>query len=134
MAKHEHAGEAARSKLANTTLRPPMGNENVVERHFQRIYVDFLGPYPRSKFCNAYIFIVLDHVTRFVLLKAMGKASTKNVIKFLISEVFHKFGTPEKIVSDNGQQFASKEFANMMNTFGIEHIRTAIHSPQANAS
>lgn len=122
------------AKPANSTLRPPMGKESIIERPFQRIYVDFLGPYPRSKRGNSYIFIVLDHLSKFVLLKAMSKANTKNVVKFLIAEVFHKFGTPETIVSDNGQQFVSKEFADVINNFGIKHIRTATHSPQANAS
>lgn len=96
--------------------------------------MDFLGPYPRSKSGNAFIFIVLDHLSKFVLLKAMPKANTKNVVKFLIAEVFHKFGTPEVIVSDNGKQFTSKEFADVVKNFGVRHIRTATHSPQANAS
>lgn len=113
------------SKSANITLRPPMGKEANVERPFQRIFVDFLGPYPRSKAGNTYIFIVLDHLSKYVLLKAMNKASTKNVVKFLISEVFHKFGTPEVLISDNGQQFVAKEFEDLMTNFGISQIGRA---------
>ncbi|XP_037825604.1 uncharacterized protein LOC119613645 [Lucilia sericata] len=64
----------------------------------------------------------------------MPKANTKNVIKFLISEVFHKFGTPETILSDNGKQFISKDFQDMVTNFGVKHVKTATHSPQANAS
>ncbi|XP_059221494.1 uncharacterized protein LOC131996064 [Stomoxys calcitrans] len=109
------------TKPSNTTLRPPMGKECVTERPFQRIYVDFLGPYPRSKSGNTFIFIVLDHLSKYVLLKAMPKASTRNVVRFLISEVFHKFGTPETLVSDNGKQFVSKEFAELVRNFGINH-------------
>ena len=37
----------------------------------------------------------------------MKKASAGNVIKCLIQEVFHKFGTPEVIHSDNGKQFVN---------------------------
>lgn len=59
---------------------------------------------------------------------------SKHVIKFLITEILVKFGAPETIVSDNGKQFVSREFAEMIKNFGIEHTRTAIHSPQANAS
>lgn len=122
------------TKAANMTLRPPMGSETIIDRPFQRIYIDFLGPYPRSKAGNCYIFIVLDHLTKYVLLKAMPKASTRNVVRFLIAEVFHKFGTPETVFSDNGKQFVSREFADVIRNFGISHIRTATHSPQANAS
>lgn len=122
------------NKPANVTLRPPMTTEPQVHRPFQKIYIDFLGPYPRSKKGNSYILIVLDALTKFVLLKAAAKANSKNTINFLISEVFHKFGCPETIVSDNGSHFISKDFAEMVKTFGIYHMRTAQYSPQANAS
>lgn len=62
------------------------------------------------------------------------KASTKLVIKFLISELYHKLGIPKTIVSDNGTKYVSREFADMTRNFGIQHTRTALYSPQANAS
>lgn len=121
-------------KHPKQTLRPPMGNEVITHRPFQKIYIDFLGPYPRTRTGNTHIFIVLDHATKFVLLKSMTKATSKAVIKFLTSEVFHKFGVPEIVHSDNGKQFTSDAFKELMNLFGIHHMKTAIHSPQSNAS
>lgn len=122
------------SNPANMVLKPPMGKEPNVCRPFQRIYIDFLGPYVRSKRGNGFIFIILDYFSKYVILKPMTKANTKNVTNFLIQEVFYKFGCPETLISDNGQQFVSKEFAELMKSFGIEHIRTANYAPQANAS
>ena len=121
-------------KPANKTLRPPIGAQVQTSRAFEKLYVDFLGPYPRSKNQNAYIFIVLDHQTKFILLKAMKKATSKAVIKFLIDEIFFKFGVPNIIHSDNGRQFISKDFKDTLDAFGITHIKTAIHAPQSNAS
>lgn len=111
-----------------------MGKEVEVSRPFQRIHIDFLGPYVRSKRGHCFIFIVLDYFSKFVLLKAMTKATSKNVIDFLVREVFYKFGCPETLVSDNGQQFVCKDFKDLMKNFGIDHLRTAIYAPQANAS
>lgn len=115
-------------------LRPPMGQEVRTVRPFQKIYVDFLGPYPRSRSGNTSLFIVLDHQTKFVLLKALRKSSTKSIIKFLTDEVFHKFGVPETLHSDNGAQFTGKEFKELLQLYGINHMKTAIYSPQSNAS
>lgn len=98
--------------------------ERLVQRPSQRIFIDFLGPLPRSKGGNTFIFIVLDQLTTYVWLKALPKASSSHVVKFLITEVFHKFG----------KQFVSMEFANLVKNFGVNHIRTAIHSPQVNSS
>ena len=126
--------ECKMNKPYNQISRPPMGGEMVTERPFQRLYIDFLGPYCRSKTGNSYIFIVLDHMSKYVFLKPMVKADAKNVVKFLISEIFHKFGVPESIFSDNGKQFTSNLFATMMTNYGIKHLKCPVHAPQANAS
>lgn len=130
----DSCNDCKESKHSKQTLRPPMGAEVKTDRPFQKVYIDFLGPYPRSKSGNTFIFIVLDHLTKFVLLKAMNKATTKAVVKFLRDELFYKFGVPELLHSDNGKQFISHDFKGFLELFGVKHLRTAIHSPQANAS
>lgn len=121
-------------KSTNRRLMPEIGNEVVTDGPFQKIYIDFLGKYPRSKKGNAYIFLVVDHLTKFVFLKAMKEATSANVISFLNEQVFHNFGVPEIIHSDNGKQFISKDFQNMIENYGINHIRTPVYSPQSNAA
>lgn len=108
-------------KAPNRILRPEMGSETVTYRPWQKIFID-------------YIFIILDHLTKFVILKAMRKASAVNVVRFLESEVFHKFGVPQVVHSDNGKQFVAVEFSSLLSKYGCHHIRNAVYSPQANAS
>lgn len=122
------------TKFPNSTLRPNMHLTEFPKRPWQKIFVDFLGPYPRSKDGHTVIFIVVDHLTKFVLLKSMASGTARNIVKYLSNEVFQLFGVPEKILSDNGVQFVGLEFKKMMEEYGIEHIRTALYSPQANAS
>uniref|UniRef100_A0A1B0GB86 Retrotransposon gag domain-containing protein n=1 Tax=Glossina morsitans morsitans TaxID=37546 RepID=A0A1B0GB86_GLOMM len=43
----------------------------------------------------------LDHFAKFVLLKLMRKASVEGAIKYVEQDVFHIFGVPETIHSDN---------------------------------
>lgn len=121
------------TKHPNIITRPLMGISKNADRPWQKLYIDFLGPYPRSKFGNTVIFIVLDDLTKFTLLKAMPKASASNVIKYL-KEMFGIFGVPEIILSDNGSQFRSHEFASFLSEIGITSTFTAVYSPQANAS
>lgn len=54
------------TKAPNYTLRPPMGKAFTAERPFQHFYMDFLGPYPRSKNGNTTILIVLDQHSKFI--------------------------------------------------------------------
>ena len=123
--------EACReSKAPSYTLRPPMGNQITVERPFHRLYVDLLGPYPRSKKGNTHLLIILDQFSKYVLLKSLRVA--KNGIPPFRS--VQCLWCVESIFSDNGVQFISKEFSDCLNSYGINHILTASYSPQANAS
>lgn len=122
------------TKAPNTTLRPPMGQQIVVEKPWQFIYVDLLGPYPRSKSGNTCLLIVLDKFSKFVLLKPLYKATAAPMVRHLEAEVFHTFGVPESLLSDNGVQFRSKIFIDLMSSYGVKHSSTATHSAQANAS
>lgn len=122
------------TKAPNGPLRPPMGIAPESQRFFQRIYIDFLGPYPRSRSGNVAIFIVLDHFSKFVFVKAVKKLEAAIVVKYLREELFHLCGVPEIVVSDNGSQFKSELFRKLLREHRIIHKLTAIHSPQANAS
>lgn len=120
-------------KAPNEALRPPMGEYYAVQRTWQKLYIDFLGPYPRSKDGNCFIFIVMDHLSRFVMLEPMRDANSKNVCKFLERRIFSVFSVPEIILSDNGKQFTSKLFGELMVKYGVQHKFTAKYHPQANA-
>jgi len=122
------------NKPVNKILRPPMGAQFEAVRPFQRLYADFLGPYPRTKAGNKYIFIVLDSYSRFVLIQACRQATATILSDFLENKVFNVFSTPETLLTDNGTQFESKCLQNLLNKYGVKHIKTPKYSPQSNAS
>ncbi|XP_036346601.1 uncharacterized protein LOC118755905 [Rhagoletis pomonella] len=64
----------------------------------------------------------------------MRKATAAEIIKFLENEVFHIFGVPEYVHSDNGKRFVPDIFSQFLEKYGTQHIRTAFYSPQANAA
>lgn len=66
-------------------------------------------------------------------MKPLTKATSVKVIHFLENNIFNCFGVPQVIHSDNGQQFKSKAFASFLEKYGIIHIPTGTHNPQANA-
>jgi len=52
---------------------------------------------------DAYIFIALDHLTRYVWLRAIPKATVLATVKILKNDIFLQFGVPEAIHTDNGK-------------------------------
>lgn len=59
--------------------------------------------------------------------------ATKQVISFLTS-VFSRHGNPTTLVSDNGPQFASPEFAAFLKEKNIKYIRVSVYYPAANGA
>ena len=50
------------------------------------------------------------------------------------SQLFAAYGLPEQIVSDNGPQFVSDEFATFVKINGIKHIQCAPYHPSSNGA
>lgn len=121
-------------KASNRITKPPIGNISIVARPFQKLYIDLLGPYPRSSDGMTMIIIVLDQLTKFVLLKSISRSTASAVVNYLKKDVFDMYGVPEIIKSDNGVQFRSNEFQQLLQEFGASHETTALYSAQSNAS
>lgn len=122
------------TKATNQNLRPEMGKMAVSERPFQRLYVDLLGPYPRSKKGFIGLLIVLDHFSKYHWLCPLRKFTTNVINDYLEKQIFHHYGVPELLISDNGSQFKSNDFNAFLTQYGIRHVYTALYSPQSNAS
>lgn len=122
------------SKAPNFVLKPEMGKQVITTRPFQRLYLDLIGPYPRSKTGNIGILIVLDHLTKYHWLEPLKKFTSTLIKDFLEKRIFPAYGVPEYIVSDNGSQFRANDLNAYFTSLGIQHIYTAVYSPQSNAS
>ncbi len=59
-----------------------------------------------------------------------SNTSTKTIE--VLRTLFSRYGLPEQVVSDNGPQFTSDEFAQFMKSNGVKHIRTALYHPSSN--
>lgn len=111
-----------------------MDKHHPVDLSWQKIYVDLLGPYYRSKTGNTMILIVLDQLTKFVLFKPLRKGIADTITSSLRYEVFHEYGVPEVLHSDNRKQFVGHQMQELLEEYGVNHMPNAVYSPQANAS
>lgn len=101
----------------------------VVDKPFERMYVDFVGPLPRSKAGNKYILVCVDAFTRFVWLLPTRGATTQLVIDKL-QGIFGTFGPPQTIVTDNASTFTSQRFKQFQLGMGIQHVTTTPYYPK----
>ena len=93
---------------------------------WSRIHID-LGEPTRGKV----FIIVVDSFSKYLDAQWLGSTTSEAVI-FYLRRLFRHFGPPETIVSDNGRQFTSTEFAHFCSEFNVVHLRSAPYMPQSN--
>lgn len=74
---------------------------------------------------------IMDVFSRYPAVVPLRSESTAAVIAGC-RQVFTLFGTPARIISDNGPQFASQEFASTCREWNIQHERIVPYSPRQN--
>ena len=62
------------------------------------------------------------------------KNTTANKTIEELRKLFASYGLPEQIVSDNGPQFVSEEFATFTKENSVKHIKSAPYHPSTNGA
>jgi len=91
--------------------------------------IDLIGELLMGRGGAKYTIVVVDYFTKWVEAEPLTKVSSAKVINFLICNVLCRYGVPQKIISDNGLQFDSKEFTNWCQVHGIVKCFSAVAYP-----
>lgn len=120
------------AKPTNKIQRPPKGLYAPIDRPWRRVSLDFVGPLPRSKRGNTFLFVVVDAFTKYVVMTPLRNSKAMTTVPVLRERVFLKFGVPETIWLDNGKQLISTDFNKFLDTFGVKNRYTPYFHPQSN--
>lgn len=124
----------AGQKSPNVTKLGLMGKPKEVNFPFQLVSLDILGPLPRSRKGYTTLLVISDYFSKFVLILPMRKASAQKVAELVEQHLFHIFGVPQVILSDNGVQFTSQVFRNLVQRYNTRVWYTPRYHPQVNAT
>lgn len=103
-------------------------------RRFQTIHIDLVGPLPPSRKGSVYLFTMIDKFSRWIEAVPLTNISAKTCADVFVSTWVARFGIPDAIVSDQGTQFESAIFNNVLLQLGIKHLRTTTYHPQTNGA
>ena len=101
------------------------------ELPFDHIAIDLAGPFPTSALGNHYLLVLADVCTRFVLLRAIPDKRARTVAGVLV-QIFHDFGFPRIIQSDNGTEFCNSVVKEVCAAVNIDHRLISPYHPRAN--
>ncbi len=102
----------------------------VVTTPFEHLIIDCVGPLPRSKAGHAYLLTVMCQSTRYPAAYPLRSITTKSILKALTS-FMSVFGIPKTIQSDQGSNFMSRQFSNVMQQLKVKHSISSAYHPQS---
>ncbi|KAG0417543.1 hypothetical protein EQH57_0949 [Dictyocoela roeselum] len=80
-----------------------------------------------------YILVVTYLFSRYTEIRFITNIHPTTVCSALDAILFKKHYIPQKCLSDNGRQFKSKNFRNLMDKYGIRHIFTSPYNQKRNS-
>lgn len=78
------------------------------------------------------VLVVTDVFSKFALAFPTKNQKASTVAKILVEEIFHRFGCPERLHSDQGRNFEGKLVQELCKYYHIAKSRTTPYHPQGN--
>ncbi|XP_041467467.1 uncharacterized protein LOC121417796 [Lytechinus variegatus] len=97
---------------------------------FSTIIVDCVGPLPKTKAGHEYLLTMMCAATRFPEAVPLRRITAQNVCKALV-KFFSLVGLPRIIQSDQGSNFTSKLFRQVMSQLGIRCVNSIAYHPES---
>ncbi|XP_044167088.1 uncharacterized protein K02A2.6-like [Acropora millepora] len=112
------------------THRTSQGKEPILQHEFisrpwAKVAADL------CEFDNRVLLVVSDYYSNYIVVARLNNLTSRAVIKEL-KAIFARFGVPDTLVTDNGAQFSSAEFAVFATTWMFEHKTSSPTYPQSN--
>lgn len=80
-----------------------------------------------------YLISVLDGFSRYIVHFELRESMTSNDTQIVYQRALDKFPNESpRLITDNGSQFISKDFKELIKMHGLTHVRTSPYYPQSN--
>lgn len=99
---------------------------------FEKVGIDVLGPFLRSWRGNRFIIVSVEYASRFAICKAVPRVTSEDILRFLIEEIFCRFGDINEIISDRGTVSTAIVVKETVERFEAKCIHTSSFHPQSN--
>lgn len=124
-------------QLSKTTLRnikEPMIITTTSSYAFEKVFMDIVGPLPRSNKNNCYIITLQNDLTKYSCAIPSENHEANTVAHIFVTNFICQYGMPNSIVTDCGTEFLSKVFNEVCRLLKIKKSSTSPYHPQSNGS
>jgi hypothetical protein len=118
----------SKEHLSSMPLQPAL-----LDFPFSKWGLEFFGPInPPSSTRHIFILTSIDYFTKWTKVVPLRHVQDEQVISFLESNIFFRFGLPLEIITDNGPAFISTKLTQFMAKIGVKHFTSSTYYPQGN--
>ena len=95
----------------------------------EHVLVDCVGPLPKTKSGNQFLLTIMCVATRYPEAIPFRKITSQSVVKALI-KFFSTFGLPKIVRTDQGTNFLSGIFEQVLKSLSISHRISSAYHPE----
>jgi transposase InsO family protein len=117
-------------RKAYGSKKAPLKPLQPVQRVWEMIAMDIVGPITESRNGFKYILVLSDYATRYVMTFPMADQTAQSVAKNLVQGVISKYGAPDHILTDQGSNFLSQLVQDICRLFNVHQMNTTAYHPQ----
>lgn len=99
---------------------------------FDHLHADIVGPLPTSRQGFRYLVTMIDRGSRWPEAVPIVEMTAETVARAIFETWIVRYGCPLKLTTDQGRQFESNLFKELMKLFGVNKLRTTAYHPQSN--
>jgi len=93
--------------------------------------LDLVGPLQKSVGGYTHLLVAVDKFSKWIEARPIMKIRSKQPVLFL-TDIIHRFGIPNIIITDNGTQFTGKKFLDFCDRHHIRVNWLAVAHPRTN--
>lgn len=113
-------------------ITEPLQPLEVPSRPWQRVHTDIIGPLPLTLQGNKYIIVFVDAFSKFTIAEPLPDQKALTVAEIFTDRFIARFGLPETLVTDQGTNYTSDAFRNLLRQFSITHRTSTPYHHQSN--
>ena len=110
--------------------KAPLQSLPVYDMIWETLAMDIVGPLPETREGFKYILVISDYATRYVITRPMKNQTASTVAKIFVEDVLLEYGSPLRVITDQGRNFVSNLVSDICKLFEIDQLRTTAYHPQ----
>jgi transposase InsO family protein len=93
--------------------------------------LDIIGPLRKAPRGFTHLLVAIDKFSKWVEVRPITNLRAEQAVTFF-TDIVHRFGVPNSIITDNGSQFTGRKFLEFCHKFHIRVDWAAVAHPQTN--